>query len=137
MGWLGKLLGGSQTKEDLIRGLAKQRLAGDAAAAAFGATPAAIDALPLEMLMGLPEATIVTIVESWSQGRSQKISEDHIFHLIEAHRSMAAEGEMPASPTLDSYVKYRVSLEHADGAPLSAAHIEHCIREAREFFGSN
>ena len=134
MGWLRKLFGG-ETKESLIRGLAKQRLVGNAEAEAFGATPAAIDMLPLEMLAGLPEATIVSIVEAWSQGRSQQIPDGATFQFIEAHRSMAAEGEMPSSPTLGSYVKYRVNLEYAEVAPVSPAHIEHCIRVATKFFG--
>jgi hypothetical protein len=135
MGWLSNLFGVGRTKEGLIRALAKKRVASDPSAEVFGVTPAAIEALPLEMLMGLPEATIVMIVEAWSQGKAQSIPEDQVFELIEAHRSMAAEGEMPPSPTLESYITYRVSLEHSDGIPISEAHVRHCIREAREFFG--
>ncbi len=135
MGWLRDLLSG-RTKESLIRALAKKRVATDTAAAMFGATPDAIEALPLEMLMGLPEATIVSIVEAWTQGKSQGIPEEHVFQLIEAHRSMVAEGTMPEAPTLQSYVNYRVALEHGHGAPLAVGHVDDCIRQAREFFGS-
>lgn len=135
MGWFNKLLGGGQTKDDLIRNFVKKRLAGDALAAAVGA-PEAVDQVPLEMLMGSAEATIVSIVEAWTQGRSRQIPEEQIFQFIEAHRSMAAQGELPASPTLSSYVRYRIDLEHDHGVPLSAAHIEHCIREAQQFFGA-
>lgn len=136
MGWFSKMLGNSRTKEDLIRTLVKKRVTGDVLAAAVDATPEAIDELPLEILISLPEATIVSIVEAWAQGRSRQMPEEHIFHLIETHRSMAAQGKLPASPTLSSYVRYRTDLEHGHATPpLSAAHIEHCIREAQQFFG--
>ena len=135
MGWFGKILGGGRTKQDLILTLVKKRLTGDVLADAVGATPEAIDELPPEMLISLPEATIVSIVEAWAQGRSRQIPEEQVFKFIEAHRSMAAQGELPASPTLSSYVRYRIDLEHGHGhPPVSAAHIEHCIREAHHFF---
>lgn len=134
MGFLGKLFGGGRTKEDLIRTLVKKRVSGDGAATSVGATPGAIDELSPEMLACLPEATIVWIVEHWVQGRSHQMPEQQIFLRIEAHRSMAAQGQLPAAPTLSSYVRYRIDLEHGHGVPLSAPHIEHCIREARQFF---
>ena len=135
MGWLSNLLGSGQSKENLIRTLVKKRVAGDVFADAVGATPKAVDELAPEIVISLPEATIVSIVEAWTQGRSRQIPEEHVFQFIEAHRSMAAQGKPPASPTLNSYVSYRVNLEHGHAhPPLSAAHIEHCVREARRFF---
>lgn len=135
MGWLRNLLGGGQTKEGLVRALAKRRLAGNAQAEAFGATPAAIDSLPTEILAGLPEATIVSIIEAWHQGRQHGIPESQSYDLIEAHRSQVAEGKMPERITLEGYVTYRVRLEHVDGAPLWDEHISHCVQESRAFFG--
>lgn len=106
-----------RTKQDLIRTLVKKRLTGDALAEAVGATPEAIDELPPEMIMGLPEATIVSIVEAWTQGRSQQIPEEKIFQFIEAHRSMGPQGKLHASPTLSSYVRYRIDLECGHAHP--------------------
>lgn len=147
MGWFNKLLGGGQTKVDLIRSLAKKRLTGDVLASAAGATPEVIDKLTPEAVFGLPEGTIVAIVEAWAQGRSKRMPERQIFEIIEAHRaaafqriegprSMVAQGQFPTSPTLNSYVRYRVDLEYGrTSAPISAAHMQDCLREAMQFFG--
>ena len=135
MGWLSALFGGGRTKESLIRTLVKKRVSSDPSAAVSGVTPDAIDALSAERLMGLPEATVVMISEAWSQGKGRGLPEGQIFQLIEAHRSMAAKGDLPLSLTLESYIEYRVDLEHSDGMPVSVDHIEHCVREARKFFG--
>jgi hypothetical protein len=72
---------------DLIRQLAKQRIATDPMAAALGLTAATIDSLPELQLAGLPEATILAIVETWAILRGQGIAESEIFAKIEAHRS--------------------------------------------------
>lgn len=135
MGWFSKLPGGGRTKEDLIRILVKKRVTDEAAFASVGLTPEAVDALPHEILICLPEATIVSIVKAWAEGKSQQMREEQIFQLIETFRSTAGQGVPPASPTLSSYVKYRVALEQTGDAPLSEAHIDYCIREAQQFFG--
>lgn len=136
MGFFRKMLGGGRTEQDLIRALVKKRVTGDALADAVGATPEAIDEFPPEILISLPEATIVWIVKAWVQGELGQMPEERIFQLIEATRSMATQGELPASPTLSSYIKYRIDLEHGHGhPPVSVAHIEHCIREAHQFLG--
>lgn len=136
MGWFSKFLGSGRTKEDMIRSLVKNRLAGDVLADAIGAIPEAINEAPPEMIWSLPEATIVAIVEAWAQGRSRQIPEKQIFQFIEAHRSKAVKGELSASPTLISYLRYRIDLEHAHAhPPLSGPHIKYCMNEAIQFFG--
>lgn len=126
MGWLRRLLGGSaRTKEDLVRELAKARIADDPTAEIFGATPSTIEGLPPMVLMGLPEATIVTIVETYLTGRAQGLPEHQVFELMEAHRSMVAHGDPPQPCDLMSYIKYRVEIEHGHGAPIPVSHIEH------------
>ncbi|CAK8715354.1 MAG: hypothetical protein CDV28_11738 [Candidatus Electronema aureum] len=123
------------TKESLIRELVKQRLANDPNfAKSFNVSPAVIDSMPIEVIMGLPESTIFSIVESWAQCLNKNISPMRILQLIEAHRCRAAEGEMPYSLSLEVYIQYRVNLEHSEGASISDAHIDHCIYQARKFY---
>ncbi len=123
------------TKESLVRKLVKQRLANDSNfAKMFNVSPAVIDSMPIEVIMGLPEATIFSIVESWAQCLNGNISPMRILQLIEAHRCGAAEGEMPYSLSLEVYIRYRVKLEHSEGAPISDAHIDNCIFQARKFY---
>jgi hypothetical protein len=103
------------TKESLVRKLVKQRLANDPNfAKMFNVSPAVIDSMPIEVIMGLPEATIFSIVESWAQCLNENISPMRILQLIEAHRCGAAEGEIPYSLSLEVYIRYRVNLEHSE-----------------------
>lgn len=123
-----------RNKADLIRQLAKARVKGDSAAKLFGVTPESIDQLPLVELMGLPEATVVTIAETYSQMKSQGLPDTEILNLIEAHRSMIGSGSVPNPLTLPSYVEYRIKLEYRDVAPISERHIEQSLTEALRFF---
>lgn len=68
-------------KVNLIRTLLRQRIAADPTAKAMGQTPALADEIPPEMLLGLPEATIVTCVESWAQLRRQGIPDARQRHV--------------------------------------------------------
>ncbi|CAK8713381.1 hypothetical protein GCAAIG_02700 [Candidatus Electronema halotolerans] len=123
------------TKESLIRELVKKRLANDPNfAEMFDVSPAVIDSMPIVVIMGLPEATIFSIVESWARCLNENISPMRILQLIEAHRCNAAEGEMPFSLSLEVYIRYRVKLEHSEGASISDSHIDHCIYQARNFY---
>jgi len=132
MGVLSKPFG-HRNKVDLIKDLAKARVKEHSMASVFGVTPEAIDQLPLVELMGLPEATVVTIAETYSQMKSQGLPDTEILNLIEAHRSMIGSGSMPNPVTLPSYVQYRIKLEYRDVAPISERHIEQSLTEALRF----
>lgn len=118
-------------KIELIKNLAKMRVQNDPIASMLGN----IDSLSETMLMGLPEATIVTIVETYWQLRNQELSDKEILEAIENHRaSFGDAGTLPSQLTLSNYIKYRVRLEHSHGAPISDNFIDEAIQEATETF---
>src|SRR5438552_317809 len=110
--------GGTKTKMDLIRTLLKARLRADQMAQLAGVTPDLVDQQSDEDVLGTPEATIVTIVESYISLKRLGIPESDILARIEKHRSMIGAGTLPTPLTLQSYVRYRVSLEYAHTAPV-------------------
>lgn len=101
-----------------------------------GVTPDMVDQKSDEDVLGTPEASIVTIVESYIQLDQLGFPESESLTRIENHRSVIGADIMPTPLTLCSYIKYRVSLEYANSAPISDASLEHSIRVAREYFGS-
>jgi hypothetical protein len=113
----------------------------------LGVTPDAVDGMADIAVTGTPEGTIVTIVETYLGMKKQGLTDSQAFGLIEEFRtkmytliegsgSMRRAGIMPSAPTLRSYIRYRVSLEHSDGAPVSDESMDTSIREALVFFGS-
>ena len=66
-------------------------------------------------LVGLPEGTIVTIVETYIVMRGLAVAEEEIFSSIERYRSAAITGNMPRDVDFKSYIKYRIQLEHRHG----------------------
>ena len=62
-------------------------------------------------LMGLPEATVVTCVETFFKLRNKVGDEAAIFQ-IEAHRSRMGSEMIPAELTLVNYLLYRLEIEH-------------------------
>ena len=133
MGFFSKLFG-RRTKEDLIRDLVKSRIKDDPKSEIFGVTPDTIDKLPQIMLMGLPEATIVTIAETYTLMKAQGVPEDEILEAIEVHRSSIGANKMPSPLSLQNYVKYRVAIEHSDGSPINEKFIDSALTEALRFF---
>ena len=67
MGLLDNLLGRRPSKIDLIRNLLKARLSSDPTARLAGITPELVDEQSDKDILGTPEATVVTIVESFIQ----------------------------------------------------------------------
>ena len=43
-------------------------------------------------------------------------------------------GIMPSPLTLSTYIKYRLSLEHSHGIPISDEFVDEAIEEAKGFF---
>ena len=72
MGLFSKLMGVSGQKESLIRRLLRQRVSQDPTALAYGQGPKFADKMPTLMLMGTPEATIVTCVETWAKLKQKR-----------------------------------------------------------------
>lgn len=118
-------------KIELIRNLARKRVQNDPIASMLGD----IDRLSETMLIGLPEATIVTIVETWAILRKQGVTEEEILHRIEAHRANFGDyGDLPNPLTLPNYIRYRLDLEHGHGAPISENFIDYAIEVAKQLF---
>lgn len=101
-----------------------------------GVTPELVDQQSDQDVLGTPEATIVTIVESCIQLRRLGLPESEVLARIEKHRSMIGSDIMPSPLTLRSYIRYRVSLEYAHAAPVSDASLDSSIRAAQDYFGS-
>jgi len=126
MGWLGR----TDDKESLIRRLLKRRIAEDPNAKALGQTTAFADRIELFQLMGLPEATIVTCVETWATLARQGVGEDEIARRIAAHRGAPYPGG-----GIQNLIRALVQTEHANALYMPATHVEWCIREARGAYG--
>jgi hypothetical protein len=140
---ISKIFAPKRTKFDLIRDLIKDRLREDPTAAAMGATPEMVDQQPDEVLIGTPEATIVTIIEAYHALQNSGASLAETFIAIERHRNQLIPGEMPISALSKSgtgmrclhiYINYRVQLEHRDGPELSVKNIIHALFEATKFY---
>ena len=101
-----------------------------------GVTPDIVDQQSDEDVLGAPEASIVTIVESYVQLSRLGFPEPEILRRIEKHRSMIGAYTMPSPLTLRSYIRYRVSLEYAHTTPVSDASLDSSIRAARDYFGT-
>ena len=129
-----RLFSRQPSKTDLIRSLLKARLRDDPMANMAGVTPDLVDQQSDQDVLGTPEATIVTIVESYIQLSRLGFPESEILRRIEKHRSMIGSATMPSPLTLRSYIRYRVSLEYAHSAPVGDASIDHSIQKARDYF---
>ena len=109
-----------------IKSLVKKRIQNDSVMSMIGN----IDALSDTMLMGLPEATIVTIVETYFQLKKQGRSDTESLNEIESHRaSFGDSGILPSELTLSNYIKYRVGLEHSHGTSITDEFVEEAIKE--------
>jgi hypothetical protein len=136
MGFLGALFGGKKkgsTKDRLIRALVKKRLLNDpmAVAAAYG--PEMVDGLPEAVLIGLPEATIVSIVETYSAISALGVDHLDILARIEAHRSMLGSAELPRPATVETYIAYRLALEHTETF-VPPNHVHDCVLLTQRLF---
>jgi len=133
MGLFGKLFGGGVDKNSLIKELAKSRVRNDPMASAMGFDESMVDSLSGMQLAGLPEGTIVTIVETWALLNKKGVPDEEILMRIENHRSrFSGGGNLPNPLTLSSYVKYRVNLENETGAPIADAFIKEAVELSKQ-----
>ncbi len=123
-----------RTKFDLVRSLAKERVSGDPMAEAMGFNAAMVDSLNRNLLAGLPEAGIVTNVETYLSLKQQGLSDETAFAAIEAHRSDLGAGTLPSPCDLRSYIKYRVALENKTGVRVAEDFIDKAIDQSIAFF---
>lgn len=135
MGFLNKIFKKDVDKYALIKQLAKQRIRSDPFAKAMGVKESEVDKLSKMHLMGLPEATIVSIVETWASLRKEGTNEGEIFQLIEEHRKKLKGGhELPDPINLESYIKYRVKVENESGSPVYETFIDDAIEICKAKF---
>ena len=134
MGLLGRLFGGGGTnKNNLIKHLVKERIQSSPGFAARGFDESMVDSLSSLQLAGLPESTIVTIVESWVIMSNRGVPDAEIFESIEAHRSrLAGSGDMSSELSLSNYIKYRIDLEHQHAEPISDDFIDYAIDVSKQ-----
>lgn len=122
-------------KNELIACLVGHRIRSDPMARQMGFDETIIKSLRPDQLAGLPESTIITIVETWATLLKKGFSEAEIFARIEEHRSRVfPRGCLPSPLTLADYVKYRIRLEHAHGAPIDESFVEAAIDTAIEAY---
>lgn len=129
MSWWSRLSGPS--KEDIIRTLIKRRILETGILDEFSRD---VDSLNSAQLYGTPEATILVIVETYAMLKKRDTQDGEIFARIEAHRASAGTGQLPQPLTLESYVAYRIALEHSAGAPISQDFIAEAVAVCRAFF---
>ncbi|OPY85870.1 MAG: hypothetical protein A4E65_00039 [Syntrophorhabdus sp. PtaU1.Bin153] len=125
-------------KNALIKNLVRLRIKTDPRLLIIGWDEKKVDYISEVQLAGLPESTIVTIVETWAILQKGGVSDSEIFSLIEKHRSQVFSGgeipEMPSPLDLTSYIKYRLRIEHSDGAPIDESFIETAIEAAKKAY---
>jgi hypothetical protein len=135
MSLFGTLFGGGVNKNALIKDLVRLRIRHDPMAAQMGFDESMVDSLSGLQLVGLPEATIATIVETWSILRKRGMSDAEIFQRIDNHRSKAFPcAEIPSAITLTDYVQYRVCLEHSHGAPIDSLFVDAAVEVAKRAY---
>ena len=92
---------------------------------------------PEIVLMGLPEGTIVSIVETfWMMKGQTSASDKEILEAIERHRKILfpESGSMPSPLTLSNYIKYRLIVEHSHSVPISNKFIDDAIETANKAY---
>lgn len=118
----------TETKETLIRRLLKRRMKIDPTTAVLG-PPSVADTLPALVLLGTPEATIVTCVETWAQFLEEGASEAHAVVAICSHRGI------PRTKTVPDAIRHAVTTEHEMTSGAQRDHTEWCLEEAMKAYG--
>ena len=94
-----------------------------------------VDSLGPMELAGIPEAAIVTIVETYALSKRSGASDLDIFNHIEAHRSQIGSGTMPDPLDLESYIQYRIEIENSTDAPISRQFVSDAVQLSRKECG--
>ena len=94
-----------------------------------------LDTVDEVSLLGMPEASIVWIVEAYVLSLKAGATARQIFDLLESVRSQNGFGQMPEVLNLNSYVKYRIEIEHQFGSRISDYYIQRAIDLSMKYFG--
>jgi len=101
--------GQPKSKLDIIKRFVNER------AVKLGISGGDVDSMPTSYIEGLPEGTIVTIVESYFVMKNQGMSDHLIFKNIDEHRSLFDPSPnpkpIPSEPNLKNYIYYRLEFE--------------------------
>lgn len=120
----------------LIRRLAWARSQSDPLLSQIG-KPEDLEMAPELVLLGLPEGTIVAIVESYWLLKEHQLEDPEIFRRIEHHRSQfSGKRNLPSPLTLSTYVKHRLKIDCPSPIPIPDSFIDYAIRETQEAFAS-
>lgn len=85
--------------------------------------------------MSLPEATIIIIIQTFYALRNNGISEKEALNIIESHRaSIGCGGEEQNYIGLNTFIKYRLTVEHSHGTGLENDYIDKVMIEAIKLF---
>lgn len=122
------------SKVTLAREWAKERARRDLGQVAEEFVPL-VDALPTFRVMGLPEYSIITIVETYAELSKKKVLPGEILARIEAHRSSTTgRVRLPERAELEVYVFDRMNIEHRD-AQLDREWTDLLVDRCRARFG--
>lgn len=96
-----------------------------------------VDTAPDEVILGTPEGTIVSIVETFYDLHNQGAPFEEAIEFIEFHRNLHIPSPQAdlSFKSLNSYVTYRIRLEYTTGIQLHSTDIAYTINEAEKQFG--
>ena len=122
-------------KNSLIRHLIKKRVQENNT---LTMSESEIDSLEGLKLDGMPESTIVSIVELYCALKGTGAQENEILQYIETAREGVRQsiGEMPSNLTLNSYINYRLKTEHNNTSGLTDKFISYAIKASLNHFES-
>ncbi|HMN50775.1 MAG TPA: hypothetical protein PKB01_01775 [Xanthobacteraceae bacterium] len=92
-----------------------------------------VDSMTDTVVIGTPEATVVSVVERYLVLRSMGLDDADAIAEIETYRSAIVAGRSRFSRKIDEYVRYRVRLEHKSGRQISDADILRAQRITQSF----
>ena len=129
MGFLFNLFGiMSHQKEELLRHLVKEGILTEIYSPASTASEAYT--MSCLKLLGTPQSTIVTCVESWAQLRLQGFDDVAISHKIAAYRKVVARNDVEA--VIDNILCRELGMAVWG---LLSVHFEYCKSMAKNFYG--
>jgi hypothetical protein len=134
--------GQPKSKLDIIKRFVNER------AVKLGISGGDVDSMPTSYIEGLPEGTIVTIVESYFVMKNQGLNDFTIFQNIELHRSSFDDypnpKPFPSNPNLKNYIYYRLEFELPTEAGFSIGEngftrdfIEKVVDESLKIYSEN
>lgn len=136
MGFLRALFsGGRPTKGEFIKSLLRERIE---AGGVFDQWRNEFDSMTEMMVMGTPEAAIVTIAETYAMAKRKGWEDKAIFAAIEQHRSQIGSGTLPSPLNLRTYIRYRLDIEHKTdgGIELTEEFVQSAIEKSLKYFGA-